>query len=598
MKIHTEVSTEILDSIVSCPSSSSKTILNQNTKDVFDKITNSLKPEVDNAISVKFGTETFLHNPICKDIENIIHPMMILDTTDNILSYRDQNFNNRILSQSNILCMKETMIPFQITSTISKNDFHGKESNVEIIDSDSDLAKEKSAIDKKISIHSDCDNSDTIINKHCIEMKPPPHERLFWKKSNESKTIIQMQKHDAWEPSLQENQSITPKIDPCIDSEYLIEKKSVTKFIPQMRTPYQEISERFDENVESIDRPVLPDLEDRLNDIKSSCGGIEKNKVFPVQYGRLEDKIGLQEDKEEPVYIVDNIDATLNSKNNIETNTNQVASIVQVDDYHCPICMKTFAHKCNIGKHMLLHAGVKPYRCIICGKTFSQKCNTQRHMKTHANDQKQKKNFEESRENISILETDKIKDSIEMRSNKELEKNNRPCNNSTSITDSILKESSTDSSKCDVYLKEFSNNEHLCSSSSKSPKYSISKIHKKPFKCGLCLAAFLDPAELSQHIKVHEENQFNHKLKESTKDMNFQSPYDEIYTDIKPSSPDLLLSCEYCGHKFLDLWELSKHEEICHFENKTYTCESCRSIILGTREYLTHLKKFHKKSTF
>lgn len=582
MKVHSELNPEILDNNIY----SSETVLNQNSKDVFDKITNSLKLDYDNVISVKSSTKTLLHNNISKDIENFISPIMILDNTDKILSYQDQNVKNGILSQSDMPCMKEITTPLYIKTNTSTNDFYMKESDPKIFASDSDLAKDKSSLVK--NVYSEKNNC--IINEHCIEMKPSPCQRLFWKKSKQRNSIAQLQKSHFRKPSLQKNQSVTTKKYPCIASGYLTGKNSSTKLIPeikcQMSNSYQQIIGKSDENTENMDQPILDYIENGLSNIKGACGAIEKNKAPKAQQDLLKDKKELQIKKEEPESIMFKCKDAFEMTNVINTSIKQVSSSVQVDnDYHCPICMKTFAHKCNIGKHMLLHAGIKPYRCIMCSKAFSQKCNAQRHMKTHANDYQQQVEPERS-ENISLLEKYKMKDSTEIHSKRELEKiNGKNCNDLKSIPNPVLKES-TELGEYNLYLKEFTNNENI--SSSKDSR------HRKSFKCASCFAVFLKLTDLSEHVLVHKEKYFDNNLSPSTKDVNSESLDNKIFTDIKPFNADLL-SCEYCGNKFLDQWELSKHEELCHLENKAYTCKPCQSIILGTREYLTHLKKFHKK---
>ena len=46
----------------------------------------------------------------------------------------------------------------------------------------------------------------------------------------------------------------------------------------------------------------------------------------------------------------------------------------------CEICLKSFAHKATLQKHIeQIHEGKRPYECKVCQKRFSQKINLQTH---------------------------------------------------------------------------------------------------------------------------------------------------------------------------------------------------------------------------
>ncbi|XP_060555256.1 zinc finger protein 70-like [Ruditapes philippinarum] len=55
------------------------------------------------------------------------------------------------------------------------------------------------------------------------------------------------------------------------------------------------------------------------------------------------------------------------------------------DGKKCEICGKFIKNKENIGRHMLLHEGVRQFECYKCGRKFSQKQHVIDHMVIHTN---------------------------------------------------------------------------------------------------------------------------------------------------------------------------------------------------------------------
>jgi len=51
--------------------------------------------------------------------------------------------------------------------------------------------------------------------------------------------------------------------------------------------------------------------------------------------------------------------------------------------YKCEVdgCGKEFTQICNVKRHLLIHLNIKEFHCKNCNKTFSQKANMQRHEK-------------------------------------------------------------------------------------------------------------------------------------------------------------------------------------------------------------------------
>mmetsp|Transcript_27000 Transcript_27000/g.37687 ORF Transcript_27000/g.37687 Transcript_27000/m.37687 type:complete len:398 (+) Transcript_27000:80-1273(+) len=49
----------------------------------------------------------------------------------------------------------------------------------------------------------------------------------------------------------------------------------------------------------------------------------------------------------------------------------------------CRVCLKVFAQRGNLTRHLLIHAGSRPFKCSICPKTFNQKVHLTKHERTH-----------------------------------------------------------------------------------------------------------------------------------------------------------------------------------------------------------------------
>uniref|UniRef100_A0A6P7FB81 Zinc finger protein 254-like n=1 Tax=Diabrotica virgifera virgifera TaxID=50390 RepID=A0A6P7FB81_DIAVI len=56
---------------------------------------------------------------------------------------------------------------------------------------------------------------------------------------------------------------------------------------------------------------------------------------------------------------------------------------VEENTLKCEICVKQFAHKKSLNKHMKIHNEQKPYKCEICFKRFSWPSALKQHMILH-----------------------------------------------------------------------------------------------------------------------------------------------------------------------------------------------------------------------
>ena len=51
--------------------------------------------------------------------------------------------------------------------------------------------------------------------------------------------------------------------------------------------------------------------------------------------------------------------------------------------YECSHCSYKSPFSCNIKKHLLVHAGVKPFACSMCDYRATEKSNLNKHVKRH-----------------------------------------------------------------------------------------------------------------------------------------------------------------------------------------------------------------------
>lgn len=61
--------------------------------------------------------------------------------------------------------------------------------------------------------------------------------------------------------------------------------------------------------------------------------------------------------------------------------------------FKCDICLKEFAQKVFLIKHIKTHTGEKPYQCTICLKSFSQRAVLETHKKIHSGEKIFKCNY-------------------------------------------------------------------------------------------------------------------------------------------------------------------------------------------------------------
>lgn len=54
--------------------------------------------------------------------------------------------------------------------------------------------------------------------------------------------------------------------------------------------------------------------------------------------------------------------------------------------HKCHHCLKVFAQKSDLHRHIKIHTGVKPFRCTQCPKAFYQRSDLSRHSRTHTGD--------------------------------------------------------------------------------------------------------------------------------------------------------------------------------------------------------------------
>lgn len=67
----------------------------------------------------------------------------------------------------------------------------------------------------------------------------------------------------------------------------------------------------------------------------------------------------------------------------LKYHTLSVHGHLQLQPYHCYICLRRFSQPHAIINHMRLHTGEMPFKCQECGRAFTQLGNLQRHLNMH-----------------------------------------------------------------------------------------------------------------------------------------------------------------------------------------------------------------------
>lgn len=228
----------------------------------------------------------------------------------------------------------------------------------------------------------------------------------------------------------------------------------------------------------------------------------------------------------------------------------------------CSICHKKFSTRCNVIRHMKIHAGIKPYKCKECGRKFTQGNDLKRHMKRHLQQQQlQQGNHSDGRRVVS-----------------EVASPITPLKENESLNGSINEVNHKDDAEDIVVV----NRSHVCY---------------------ICSEHLLTELDLEEHLNAHEkesnaDNSFvnntgistpskddpsihDNKTPESKRFSSQYSPYTNSDSPAKKHTngggggPK---QCKYCNKEFLNAFFLERHMVIHASESTPNDSNNERSI--------------------
>ena len=217
---------------------------------------------------------------------------------------------------------------------------------------------------------------------------------------------------------------------------------------------------------------------------------------------------------------------------------------VQSRKYNCPVCQKSFNHKCNLDRHMVIHPEYDPkkeaefnessefqcsfcqksfankwslkahmnsihvnarqYVCHLCQKMFNHKCNLERHIIKHVGEGGISVSFESETDEMPLdLSSDSGKDDDLMNKTRQdsevieiTQEKQKDNTDSVSFDERILMD--MDKMKCIKCGKRFGDKSEL--------KEHVKGHIDRNLTCGICKRSFTSTEKLKRHYNVHFTN--------------------------------------------------------------------------------------------
>ena len=123
---------------------------------------------------------------------------------------------------------------------------------------------------------------------------------------------------------------------------------------------------------------------------------------------------------------------------------------------------------------------------------------------------------------------------------------------------------------------------------------SCEKIHTEMFKCLNCELSFRTNAELSRHMKTHDQSRPLFQCNQCPIALVSKKAL-ELHARLKHKPGKTFIVCEECGRHSANMQCLSKHMKHCHGDI-IYKCEYCKHRFRVFSKYKDHVKNQHSKT--